>query len=94
MSERETIVELVGGPADWRGRRVAMPVPQDPAEAGAYLISADTPDRSEDTDTDPRAVYAPDPGGPADVWHFRGWFPAAADDPDPQDYLRSEEPLG
>ncbi|MFD0773927.1 hypothetical protein ACFQZ2_08315 [Streptomonospora algeriensis] len=81
--ERETTVHFIGGPADWRGRRVAMPVPEDPAEAGAYLISAETPERPAHEDTAPRAVYEPEPGGPVDVWHFQGWFPSSPSDPPP-----------
>ncbi|MBV2367124.1 hypothetical protein [Streptomonospora nanhaiensis] len=96
MDEQQTemSVLLVGGPADWSGRRVQMPVPADPADAGAYLISSHTPDRGdgqdEAVDIDPRAVYTPDDHGDLAVWHFRGWFPADPRDPAPEDYLASE----
>ncbi len=86
MSERERDVELVGGPDDWRGRTVQMPVDLDRPreEIGAYLISAHTPPRGEEEDVDPRAIYEPDPE-PADPlrWIFRGWIPASPADPPP-----------
>lgn len=73
-------VLLLGGPPDWHGRTLPMPASAAVREsAGAYLISDHTPHRDPDTeDTDPRAVYDPDPA-PADVrvWWFRGWFPAS-----------------
>ncbi|MBB6001340.1 hypothetical protein HNR25_005171 [Streptomonospora salina] len=87
MDEREMDVRLVGGPADWRGRTVRMPVPADPEEVGAYLISEDTPERPADEDTDPRAVYEPEPGGDPCEWHFRGWMPSSPSDPPPGWYL-------
>ena len=87
MAERMMDVDLVGGPADWRGRRVAMPVdPDDPGGAGAYLISEHTPPRTEEEDIAPRAVYLPDEGGDPLVWRFQGWFPASPSDPDPDSY--------
>ncbi len=90
MTEHEDVdVELVGGPSDWSGKTVRMPVdlerPRE--EIGAYLISSDTPPRGGDEDEDPRAVYEPDPV-PADPcrWVFRGWFPSSPSDPSPDWY--------
>ncbi len=81
-------VEMVGGPDDWRGRTVRMPVDLDgPREAlGAYLISDDTPPRGDDEDIDPRAIYAPDVDGDPLVWIFRGWIPSSPSDPPPEWY--------
>ncbi len=87
MAERMMDVDLVGGPADWRGRRVAMPVdPDDPGGAGAYLISEHTPPRTEEEDIAPRAVYLPEEGGDPLAWRFRGWLPSSPSDPDPDSY--------
>jgi hypothetical protein len=92
MAEEEMDVRFVGGPHDWAGKTLRMPVGDD--EPGAYLISMCTPDRDEETeDIDPRAVYTPDePPADQSVWHFRGWFPPALGDPPPEDYLSGSVP--
>ena len=85
----EHTVRLVGGPPDWRDRTLTMRCdPSRPDSLGAYLISRHTPYRGPDEDPAPRAVYEPDPDSDDLLtWHFQGWFPSAATDPDPAAYL-------
>ncbi|WP_017596437.1 hypothetical protein [Nocardiopsis potens] len=75
----EVEVVLLGGPPDWHGRTLSMPASAAVREsAGAHLISDHTPHRTMEEDTDPRAVYDPDPApAPQRVWWFRGWLPAS-----------------
>ncbi|MFC7331489.1 hypothetical protein [Marinactinospora rubrisoli] len=86
MSEQTMVVRFVGGPDDWRGRVMEVPV-SDPSDPGTMLISDHVPWRPDDEDLDPRAVYTPDPP-PADqrVWIFRGWFPSSRYDPPVDSY--------
>jgi hypothetical protein len=87
MTEPNVEVRLVGGPPDWDGKTMSMPesVVYGPREmSGTYLITAHPPERPEDEDPDPRAVYLPDSDGDPTVWRFRGWFPASASDAEPE----------
>lgn len=83
MAEDTVTVRLVGGPADWAGKTLALPrgqvLDRPLEEVGAYLTSDCTPERGEDEDVDPRAIYEPEDD--ATVWTFRGWFPSSPSDP-------------
>ena len=99
MSDEEYVsVRLVGGPRYWAGQsleriyRRADIEDADPDELGTMLIVPDgvgMPERGEDEDIDPRAVYAPEDGDRY-TWHFQGWFPASPSDPPPGWYLQAD----
>ncbi|MET9712558.1 tetratricopeptide repeat protein [Nocardiopsis alba] len=88
-----THVHLVGGPPMWNGATLT-PELRGPDDLYAILQVTDgtqLPERAEDEDTNPAAVYGPLPDAthPADLaeWYFRGWWPHSPTDPTPRRHL-------
>lgn len=85
-------VLLVGGPPMWDGTTMD-PELRGPDDYAILQVTDGTqlPERAEDEDTNPAAVYGPLPNTthPDDLaeWYFRGWWPHSPTDPTPRQYL-------